>query len=535
MAELYQDIPSLGAKERAILRRQKIAEQLQAQSQQPLETNQMAGGYVIPTSPLSGVAKLIQAFAGAKQSGNLDDEYGKLADERSKMVADELAKYNQVSQGTPAVEMQGQTGIPSQNAQDAVAPTPYAPAQPAVEGNPRAAVTQAMLSQLPELQRIGALEMTNLNRKEDRADTQAFQSEQAQLQREQRKQELELRLQDARLSREERDKLQRDLAEMNNQSREDMVRLAASLRPPPAAVAPTMTEVVDPKDPSKLLRVDARTYRGGSIGDEGVLGISGKEPSAAKKEEQAAQGQSALSDSITTLRTMYKDLDANNAIANPDKSWRENIQAGIGSSPVGQAAGKMVGTQNQSTRNSINMQRPLLLQAIKQATGMSSKQMDSNAELNLWLRSATDPTLDIKANLQALDSIERKYLNGGSAASPSSAPPGQSAIDAEIARRRLNKSPIVAPTMPQTIPSNTNNNSVGHPPVIAEKPIANPEMEKMRQRLKDDATTYGGEAQRDAVYHRNWLVNQYGDKWREHIHDDNYQWPKDLPAGLLGR
>ena len=53
-------------------RRRKIAEALQARSMQPLETNQMAGGYVVPVSPLSGVAKLVEAFGSRKAMNDLD-------------------------------------------------------------------------------------------------------------------------------------------------------------------------------------------------------------------------------------------------------------------------------------------------------------------------------------------------------------------------------------------------------------------------------------------------------------------------------
>jgi len=43
-------------------------------------------------------------------------------------------------------------------------------------------------------------------------------------------------------------------------------------------VTPTMSEVVDPADQSRMLRIDAKTYRGGTLGDPGVLGVSGKMP-----------------------------------------------------------------------------------------------------------------------------------------------------------------------------------------------------------------------------------------------------------------
>jgi hypothetical protein len=86
-----------------------------------------------------------------------------------------------------------------------------------------------------------------------------------------------------------------------------------------------------------------------------------------------------------------------------------NVLAAVGSSGPGQFLGNMVGTENQSARNSIAQTRPLLLNAIKQATGMSAKQMDSNAELKMYLAAATDPKLDIKANMAALDSLDRLY------------------------------------------------------------------------------------------------------------------------------
>ena len=188
---------------------------------------------------------------------------------------------------------------------------------------------------------------------------------------------------------------------------------------PDANPAPTMTEVVDPKDPSRMLRVDARAYKGGSLGDIGVLGISGKEPSAAAKEKEAATGQASVDNIIADLRDKYRQLDTSGGITNPEKGVVSNIEAGIGSSGVGQFAGRLFGTQNQSLRNQIAQTRPLLLSAIKQRTGMSAKQMDSNVELKLWLSVATDPTLDIKANMNALDNIEKMIGSGKLSSNPS--------------------------------------------------------------------------------------------------------------------
>jgi hypothetical protein len=124
------------------------------------------------------------------------------------------------------------------------------------------------------------------------------------------------------------------------------------------------------------------------------------------------QGALDFDTQVLNLRTKYKQLDEMGGIVNPDKSTISNIIAGAESSGLGQIVGGKLGTQSQSIRNEIAQARPLLLQSIKQATGMSSKQMDSNAELQLYLRSATDPNIDIKANLAALDNIQSLYGSG---------------------------------------------------------------------------------------------------------------------------
>jgi hypothetical protein len=130
------------------------------------------------------------------------------------------------------------------------------------------------------------------------------------------------------------------------------------------------------------------------------------------KTQAKNQGALDFDTQITNLRDKYKQLDQMGGIVNPDKSTISNIIAGAESSGLGQIVGGKLGTQAQSIRNEIAQARPLLLQSIKQATGMSSKQMDSNAELQLYLRSATDPNIDIKANLNALDNIQSLYGSG---------------------------------------------------------------------------------------------------------------------------
>lgn len=162
-------------------------------------------------------------------------------------------------------------------------------------------------------------------------------------------------------------------------------------------------------------------------------------PADQKTQMKEAGGQTV--DSVVGgLRDIYAQLEEGGGITDPEKGGLSNVAAGIASSGVGQAAGRLFGTQNQSLRNTVAQQRPLLLQAIMKATGMSAKQMDSNAELKLYLATATDPTLDVASNRRALDMIEKLYGSGAGNASitgkGTSASSGQDAPPPGAVRRK---------------------------------------------------------------------------------------------------
>jgi hypothetical protein len=172
MTDDYSGIPELSADAKAIARRRKIAESMMAQSQTPLETNQMAGGYVVPVSWTQGLAKIAQAYLANKTDTEADKAERGLADKRQQMVADQLMKAQQISQGTPAIE-----GIQAQPERTIQAPAPMQQGQvapnygtvpeivpavagreavPAVAGDKRRANEMLVASSFPEIQRIVA-------------------------------------------------------------------------------------------------------------------------------------------------------------------------------------------------------------------------------------------------------------------------------------------------------------------------------------------------------------------------------------------
>jgi hypothetical protein len=200
--------------------------------------------------------------------------------------------------------------------------------------------------------------------------------------------------------------------------------IARAGRAPAQPSAPTITQIVDPTDATKMITVDARRYTGGGAGSPGVIGVSGKEPTAALRENKIETGKSLLADEISNLRAALNTLNAARAIPSTERGALSNISSSLASSGVGQIAGRIVGTEAQTERDVISSSKLRLVNAIKQATGMSAQQLNSNVELQTMLKSLSDPSQSIEANIRNLDNIEKSYVNATSAAMPrASAPP----------------------------------------------------------------------------------------------------------------
>lgn len=133
---------------------------------------------------------------------------------------------------------------------------------------------------------------------------------------------------------------------------------------------------------------------------------------ADQKAQLQQVGAGTVAGVVADLRDKYNQLNEGGGIVNQDRGAMANLGASFGASSVGQTLGGAVGTKNQTARDTIAMTRPLLLQSIMKATGMSAKQMDSNAELKMYLATATDPTKGYQANVEALDRIEKLYGGG---------------------------------------------------------------------------------------------------------------------------
>ena len=132
---------------------------------------------------------------------------------------------------------------------------------------------------------------------------------------------------------------------------------------------------------------------------------------AQEKVEQKAEAKTQLTDIVSDLATKYKNLRDMGAIVSSTDSGLGvgNVGARLSASGFGQAVGSAFGTKAQTERESIEQTRPLLLNLIKNATGMSAQQMNSNAEMQLYLNAATNPKLSYEANMDALRQLDKLF------------------------------------------------------------------------------------------------------------------------------
>jgi len=190
------------------------------------------------------------------------------------------------------------------------------------------------------------------------------------------------------------------------------LQVAAAGRAPSQPVAPTITQIVDPTNPNQMITVDARRYQGGGAGSAGVIGVGGKEPGAALRQNKVEAGKTQLADDLDNLRASFRTLNEMNAIPSTERGVMSNISSATAASGIGQMLGRATGTEAQVERDVINSARQRLVNSIKNATGMSAQQLNSNVELQTMLKSISDPGQSVQAALRIIDDIENAYVKG---------------------------------------------------------------------------------------------------------------------------
>jgi hypothetical protein len=136
-------------------------------------------------------------------------------------------------------------------------------------------------------------------------------------------------------------------------------------------------------------------------------------PEATTKGQVVAKGKNLVADVATDMAAAYGTLKDLGGIKSKENSPQKNISAALQSSKAGQIAGSLMGTPEQDARDLIMSQRPILVQAIVKATGMSATQINSNVELKNLLDAATDPNRGYETNIKTLNNINKRFGLGG--------------------------------------------------------------------------------------------------------------------------
>lgn len=210
-------------------RRRQYAELIRQQGMAPLE-QRTVGGVAIRNSPLEGLARGLQMYAGQRGVEQAGSDRRALAGRMEGERSTELAAMVNALRGTPARPQQmgadDMAMIADQGGQSN-------PMTQAIPGDPNAAAMAAMGSKFGDIRGMAPGLMNIAETRQNRSEDRAFRGEQADAQRQFQMEQLKMRAEDARLSQQERIAAQQQLAQMQMQGRQDMVQLAASMRPAP--------------------------------------------------------------------------------------------------------------------------------------------------------------------------------------------------------------------------------------------------------------------------------------------------------------
>lgn len=143
-----------------------------------------------------------------------------------------------------------------------------------------------------------------------------------------------------------------------------------------------------------------------------LKGPSSAELKAQERADKIAEGKESLADSVSVAKTLVNDLAKSGGMTSTSQGPLANLITSLGTGTVGQFGGRLVGTANQAKRDELNSVRLQLFNSVKEATGMSASQLNSNVELKTWLNSLGGPDMTKEANEAILNNISNKYLKG---------------------------------------------------------------------------------------------------------------------------
>jgi hypothetical protein len=335
-------------------------------------------------------------YQGGKAEKEARSALGGISAERNKAVADALRGFSTNMAGAPASEAPKEMFVADDGGGGEM--TMGTQVTPAVSPNPMAAYQALMASPDASMRSAAMTGMARIPEMEaaqqERVDARAFRQQEAEAARAQRLQELQMRAEDQRNSQAERLQAQREMRQMQIDAQRQTQLMIQANRP------------------EKNVTVMGANGEPITMPQSHAQGMPLYNPQAAaqlQKSKTKSEAKEQLSGVVQQLNNSYTALEKGGGITSTGQGTLANIGAAAGSSRIGQAIGGALGTENQRQRQEIEQTRPLLLNLIKEATGMSAQQMNSNAEMQLYLQAATDPKLSVEANRSALANLDKMF------------------------------------------------------------------------------------------------------------------------------
>ena len=155
---------------------------------------------------------------------------------------------------------------------------------------------------------------------------------------------------------------------------------------------------------------------------------------AGAADEARANAAEGLRSTLDSLRGYYSALNESGGIVSTERGGGENLVASAGASLPGRVLGRTFGSRDQTQRDNIQTAIPMIVASLKDLTGMSAQQMNSNVELQLFLGTVGDPSQSIETVNEALARFER-YVDRVAGAAQGGG--GNAALEAEARRRGL--------------------------------------------------------------------------------------------------
>lgn len=352
----------------------------------------MVSGHYVAPNPLEFLAAGLRSAGGMKGEALATKELADIGQREKDMMMSETKALSQALRGTPGQMMQPTT--PNDD-EGNINPQVQMPGTP---GSYDAFLSRAIESPLPQFQQLGMQGLAAMPEREARAaEKEAEREFRVQQMKEQHAMRLEA-MREQNASREQMAQAQREFMAQLQQERmlanQQNIQLTAALRPEKnvTVLGPNGEAITLPQSQS--------------------AGLPLYNPQAAAAQQKTATKQQAkdqLSTVVSQLNNNYDSLEKGGGITSTAQGPLANIAARVSSTGVGQGIGAALGTDNQRRRQEIEQTRPLLLNLIKEATGMSAQQMNSNAEMNLYLQAATDPKLTVEANRAALANLDKLF------------------------------------------------------------------------------------------------------------------------------